>query len=423
MRSLLLVCTLLVLLAGAIPAAANAPDESAFRRLWERTDGLVADGTIQRTWYWGPEPFMTQDEMYHEGINGQRRVQYWDKGRMEISNPNDDPTSSWYVSSGLLPIEMISGRIQMGDSSFEQRISADIPIAGDTDISTNPDAPTYADFLAVTTVFLDSRLQPISADPIGPIAADSAVEPRFGNLVSEAVTADGTVEQRPELAAAFSGTRIVYYDGVLSHNIPEVFWGFLQEVGKVHINGEERQDLTIDWLYLIGHPASEPYWVRTNINGQPNDLMVQVYERRILTYNPRNAANWQVEMGNVGQHYYLWRYEQTEPPPPPNLFRPDNVSANVTPQEGPPGTEFAVTLFGFEPGEGVSIWLTFPDGSVVEAPEPGQANDNGEATLFGETPITVFTSQDAPVGVWALTGQGISSGHSAIGYLTVLPPQ
>jgi hypothetical protein len=43
--------------------------------------------------------------------------------------------------------------------------------------------------------------------------------------------------------------------------------------------------------------------------------------------------------------------------------------------------------------------------------------------LFGEVPITVFTTADDPVGVWALTGQGNSSGNTSIGYLTVLPPE
>jgi hypothetical protein len=426
MRTFLLGLLALVLMLGALPTQAAqpaAPDESAFLRVWERTDALVANGAVQRTWYWGPAPLYTFDEEYAEGVDGMRRVQYWDKGRMEISNPNDDSTSPWYVSSGLLPLEMIAGVVQIGDTDAEVRSPAEIPIAGDANSRTNPDAPTYSDFFNVTTVLLDSRLQPITSDPIGPIAADAAAPPRFGDLVSEGLSASGEVVPRPELAAAYPGTRLVYYDGVLSHNIPEVFWDFLQQVGKVQVNGEERQDLLMDWLYMVGHPASEPYWITTNVDGVPKDLMVQVYERRVLTYMPENAPAWQVQMGNVGRDYHLWRYELTDAPPLPNLVRPDNVNATVEPPEGPAGTEFAVTLFGFEPGEDVSIWLTFPDDTVLEAPELGRANDNGEATLFGEVPIAVFTTENDPVGVWALTGEGASSGNTAIGYLTVLPPE
>lgn len=420
MRKALILGIASALLAGALPAfAATEPDEGAFRRLWERTDAQVASGAIQRTWYWGAEPLRTFDEEYKEGVEGTRRVQYWDKGRMEISNPNDDPNDPWYVTSGLLPIEMISGRIQIGDREQKRAVPADIPVVGDLDIETNGDAPTYRDFYQVTTVFLDSRLQPVLSDPIGPGNADSAAPPRFGDLVSDRLNGNGRVERAPELGAAHPGTRIVYYDGVLSHNIPKVFWDFLQKTGKVQVNGEERQDLLMDWLYMVGHPASEPYWVTTNVDGVPQDIMVQIYERRVLTYNPNNPPAWQVEMGNVGQHYLKWRYEQLETARPTvPTVRPDNINATVDPQQGPPGTAFAVTLVGFRPGEKVSIWLTLPDQSVIPAPEFGEADSSGVAYLFGASPFYVNTTEGLP-GVWALTGVGESSGNTAIAYFTV----
>ena len=47
-----------------------------------------------------------------------------------------------------------------------------------------------------------------------------------------------------------------------------------------------------------------------NIAGAEKDILVQLFERRVLTYTPANPAGWQVEMGNVGLHYYRWRYGQ-----------------------------------------------------------------------------------------------------------------
>jgi hypothetical protein len=44
------------------------------------------------------------------------------------------------------------------------------------------------------------------------------------------------------------------------------------------------------------------------VGGQPRDVLVQCFERRCLTYTPDNDPTWQVEAGNVGQHYYIWRY-------------------------------------------------------------------------------------------------------------------
>jgi hypothetical protein len=37
-------------------------------------------------------------------------------------------------------------------------------------------------------------------------------------------------------------------------------------------------------------------------------VMIQCFERRAMTYTPQNEPNWRVEAGNVGRHYYAWRY-------------------------------------------------------------------------------------------------------------------
>ena len=37
-------------------------------------------------------------------------------------------------------------------------------------------------------------------------------------------------------------------------------------------------------------------------------MLIQCFERRCLTYTPGNPDGWQVEAGNVGQHYFHWRY-------------------------------------------------------------------------------------------------------------------
>ncbi|MGI8690178.1 MAG: fibronectin type III domain-containing protein, partial [Thermomicrobiales bacterium] len=37
-------------------------------------------------------------------------------------------------------------------------------------------------------------------------------------------------------------------------------------------------------------------------------VLVQPFQRRVLSYTPTNPPGFQVEMGNIGQHYYQWRY-------------------------------------------------------------------------------------------------------------------
>jgi hypothetical protein len=52
----------------------------------------------------------------------------------------------------------------------------------------------------------------------------------------------------------------------------------------------------------------EPVWISIQVNGENRSVLFQAFERRTLTYTPSNPPGWQVEMGNVGLHYYLWRY-------------------------------------------------------------------------------------------------------------------
>ena len=63
------------------------------------------------------------------------------------------------------------------------------------------------------------------------------------------------------------------------------------------------------WFYASGLPVSEPYWATVRVAGTQKDVLVQCYERRVLTYTPSNADPFRVEMGNVGIHYYAWRYQ------------------------------------------------------------------------------------------------------------------
>src|SRR5690349_1097287 len=123
-----------------VPAFAHA----AFQKTWERTDRPVSFGQVQRSFYWGPNPNtggLLED--YAEGIGGKRLVQYFDKSRMEINDPNADPNNPFFVTNGLLTVELISGRMQVGNQAYETRTPADIPLASDTD---DPNAPTYHSF-------------------------------------------------------------------------------------------------------------------------------------------------------------------------------------------------------------------------------------------------------------------------------------
>jgi len=301
-----------------IPAALYVPGggpfdfaHSGFGRTWVRTDMPVATGRVNRSWFWGPGPNTPGlIEQYNEsGWGGrQRLVQYFDKSRMEINDPNADPSQPFFVTNGLLTVELIGGFIQVGDDDFVQFRPACIPMTGDFG---NTTAVTYAAFQQV------SNTQ----------AEDNPAPNRVGQTITATISATGTVGTLPT-GADLPGVQIAQYITETQHNIPTVFWDFLNQQGQVvrtpvtmTVAGTVTETiaampnpqvvtetLITPWFFASGLPISEAYWTRAPINGQMRDVLVQAYERRTLTYVPTNPAGFQVEMGNIGQHYFDWRY-------------------------------------------------------------------------------------------------------------------
>jgi Glycosyl hydrolase family 99 len=252
--------------------------DSSIKSLWQRGDLAIEQGKATRSWIWGPR---IGDGMLEAYNGGQRLVQYFDKSRMEINNPNGDRGSGWYVTNGLLVTEMMTGRIQTGETTFTTATPSAEVLAGDPAV-VNPDAPRYATLAVVAT------RQP----------------PKDNQVADLQLLRDGSLrgitpptETRNSLFVAETG-----------HNIPAVFVAFLNQRGVVYEGGDYVDGQLFDWVFAFGYPITEAYWIQTKIAGVPQWTLVQAFERRILTYTPSNPAGYQVEMGNVGQHYYRWRY-------------------------------------------------------------------------------------------------------------------
>jgi hypothetical protein len=269
---------LLTLLPPVAHAQAAPPDgfvDPAFAQLWARTDAPVAAGSRTRSWTWGPRPAQPRYERFDAAPGATRLVQYFDKARMEINDPAGDRRSPWFVTCGLLVVELITGRVQVGLNAFVPQAPAAIPIAGD--LAANPDAPTYA------------MLAPLAA-----IDGANRAPSRIGQRVSATF---GPAGSGNDATLAAPETTIVRYDAVTGRNVPRVFEQFLNQ-----------QRPALDPLFAFGRPITEPYWARVVVAGRSVPVLFQVFERRLLTYNPANPDPWKVEMGNVGQHYMQWRH-------------------------------------------------------------------------------------------------------------------
>ncbi len=239
--------------------AASAFASPAFQSQWQQGEVIAPN-------FWGPLSLARdgQNEPYIESPGGQRLVQYFDKARMELTNP-----ITGVVTNGLLATELITGNRQLGDNAFQPFPPGSVPVAGDPDNL----GPTYAQIKANGATLLEGATTQI------------------GSPTTRSLSASGT----PGSFAAGSGfaqASIAAFDDTTKHNVPAAFAAYRDRAG----------------LLTIGLAISEPFWANVKVAGQQRDVLMQAFERRVLTFTPSNPAAFQVEFGNIGQHYYTWRY-------------------------------------------------------------------------------------------------------------------
>jgi hypothetical protein len=395
----------------SIALAAPSFVNNNFKAKWERADKPVDEGSAVRSWLWGPEGFNPSTgvtETYAESPGGVRQVQYFDKARMELNNP-----ANGYVSNGLLVRELISGKLATGDAAFTQRrLATDIAIAGD---SGNNQGPVYSSFAKVAS-----------------LNNDNEVPSRVGSPVAETIQQNGTIGTSPDLGNL---TKYAYYEPNLKHNIPEVFWNFMNQRGTVFENGLLAQNQPVlgdnplvPWLDATGYALTEAYWAKVTVAGQVKDVLIQVFERRVLTFTPSNPPAFQVEMGNVGRHYYEWRYNSkydvpTTPPPP----TPPPVPAVKNCEELPPSNVGLLLKCGpagiqifvggkMQPDETINIVGIDPTGQSQASYRTKTNRQNGEFNIVFDT------LPDYKTGMWTYKLRGETSSQELTAYIWLDPP-
>ncbi len=158
-----------------------------------------------------------------------------------------------------------------------------IPVAGDAgDIIASP---TYASFQTVATVNATSNRSP----------------DRIGGSVTTWIDMSGTVTDAAPTGN--DGERLLRRDA-------------RPQYSQCLLELDERPsewDVTLrSWVYPMGLPMTEPYRITATVRGQKKSVLVQLFERRVLTYTPDNAPEWRVEMGNVGRSYMNWAHPPTD---------------------------------------------------------------------------------------------------------------
>ncbi|NJK79846.1 MAG: hypothetical protein HC914_08085 [Chloroflexaceae bacterium] len=229
---------------------------------------------------------------------------------MEINNPDGNPNDRFFVTNGLLPIEMMTGQLQVGENEFETRARANIAAIGDPG-----NFPTYADLSVLY------NRQP-----------DTSIEQ--GEPVTRFLNTNGNVTNDYEQFASDPNTFLGAADPQTGYRVAQAFLNFQGQQGFVFENNQYVFGPVFDPLFVFGLPVTDAYWVNVEVAGEAVPVLFQIFERRVLTYNPANDASFRVEMGNVGQHYYQWRYGDQQPTPTATVQADTTATATVEPTAG-----------------------------------------------------------------------------------------
>ncbi|MHB8646566.1 MAG: S8 family peptidase [Thermomicrobiales bacterium] len=263
--------------ATAPPTQQSGPPPYA--ATYNRYDSPVLSGAAKRGFIWGPRVNTSRLEPYSNAPAELRQVWYFDKGRLELNDPQ-----TGQITSGLLVNELVTGQVQTGDSTRETRAPAAVAVAGDPGV---PGAITYATMNGVR-----------------------AAPPRaIGSPITEQLHPDGSFGTATSGDA--TGVTTTTFIKETNHTVASVFWQYLNSTGITIQNGQSMSGPLFDpTFFVVGLPITEAYWMTATVGGVAKTVLVQAFERRVLTYTPSNPDPFKVEMGNVGQHYVAWRYGQ-----------------------------------------------------------------------------------------------------------------
>ncbi len=267
----LMAAALLCVVMGTDARAASAFASPVMETNWQQAERAQPN-------FWGPLATARdgQTEAYKEAPDGKRLVQYFDKARMEQFDPKAR------VTTGLLTVELKSGKVQLGDGTFETRSPAQIAMAGDGGAG----SPTYADLSTFKEFYTEMTYA--------------------GYIYTNGQYTPLTAENGKQYAAQFdvpSGDTFVYVQDP-SARFGQVVYTPFKTFGDQLIAAGVPVDQT------PGYPISPVIVAQVPIGGKATTVFIQAFERRVLTYNPNNPVAFRVEFGNIGQHYYRWRYGQ-----------------------------------------------------------------------------------------------------------------
>jgi len=258
------VMALATMLAPLTTQGASQFANPAFQTQWQSLERVIPN-------FYGPlsTAYDPMSEQYVEGqYNGQsgmRLVQYFDKARLEQITP------SRRITSGLLTVELKTGNLQLGDNTFAQNAPAYIGIAGDP----GGGGPTYADLAQLP-----------ERESQGGGSVNLKWDPSTNTYANIAPLSDPQTTFAEYLSDP---------NGRYGQNVPRAFSDYLKRIPG-------------GYLLPMGYPIGPAFVANVRLKGMDNvPIVIQPFQRRVLTYTASNRETTRVEFGNIGRHYYQWR--------------------------------------------------------------------------------------------------------------------
>lgn len=142
--------------------------------------------------------------------------------------------------------------------------------------------------------------------------------------------------------------------------VPLVFWRYIN-----------RADLFPGgWLHDVGLPMAEVVQAQAYKAGGWRTIQMQAFERAVLTYDPANPADWQVERGNIGADALRTQPIPTGPISSPAAGARVTLPLHVMARIGAPGGRLVVRL-------------RWQDGTELLRVMPVLRGEDGEGLLIG----------------------------------------
>jgi hypothetical protein len=231
---------------------------------------------------------------------------------------------------------------------------------------------------AWATMFGRLTAELIERDPLGAVS---------GTTINYGILAYAHREEA-RVAAPFNFVRagtmttrrgeFVPYDAQLrpapGYIVPLYFWSYMN-----------RRDLFPGgWLHDIGLPMTDAFQAQAIKNGVTRDIIMQAFERTVLTFDVRNPPAWQVERANIGAD--ALRTVQLPPQSPIDIPAP---GATVT-------LPLHILARVGQPGKQVVARIRWQDGTELTRILPVLRGADGQGLVIGNLAWTTESQPPQP---------------------------